>query len=306
MEKKMMKDELLNGRYRILKVLGEGGMSTVYLAENIKLGSLWAIKKINKASNSKFDLLAEPNILKKLNHFALPRIFDIIEDDKSIYIIEDYIEGIPLNKKLLRCGKIAEETVSMWALQICDVLSYLHTLKPNPIIYRDMKPSNIILTGEGLIKLIDFGIAREYKTESLLDTTYIGTRGYAAPEQYGTAQTDIRSDIYSLGVTLYHLLTGNSPKEPNFEIKPIREIDNSLTKGMEFIIEKCTKTDPDQRYQSIEELYHDLQNLNRTPNNHSKKSIVKKLKVISMVLLILFFSYMTYVGFGDIIEFFSR
>lgn len=302
----MINDELFNGRYRILKVLGEGGMSIVYLAENIKVGSLWAIKKINKASNSKFDLLVEPNILKKLSHSALPRIFDIIEDGKNIYIIEDYIEGISLNKKLLRCGKIAENIVAMWALQICDVLLYLHSFKPNPIIYRDMKPSNIILTEEGSVKLIDFGISREYKRESLLDTTYIGTRGYAAPEQYGLAQTDVRSDIYSLGVTLYHLLTGKSPKEPPFEIRPIREFDENLSKGMELIIEKCTKPDPKQRYQSTEELYDDLQNLNKSPESHSKKNIIKKLKITSMIILMLFFSYITYAGFIKIIKYFGH
>lgn len=299
----MIKD-VLNDRYRILKVLGEGGMSTVYLAENIRLKSLWAIKKIDKEANSRFDLLAEPNILKKLNHPSLPRIFDIIEDDKNIYIIEDYIEGIPLNKKLLRCGKIAEETVITWGLQLCNVLIYLHSLKPNPIIYRDMKPSNIILTHEGLIKLIDFGIAREYKTESILDTTYIGTRGYASPEQYGGAQTDIRSDIYSLGATLYHLLTGNSPKNPGFEIKAIREIDSTLSKGMEDIIEKSTKIDPNQRYQSAQELYHHLQSLNKSPSNHRKKSINKKLNLVSMILLILFFSYMIFTGLLEVISLF--
>ncbi len=302
----MKKYELFDGRYEILKVLGEGGMSTVYLAENVNLGTLWAIKEINKASNSKVDLLVEPNILKKLKHSALPRIFDIIEDNSSIYIIEDYIEGIPLDKKLVRCGKISEQTVIMWARQICDVLLYLHNLKPNPIIYRDMKPSNIILTRDDMIKLVDFGIAREYKSEAVNDTAYIGTRGYAAPEQYGTAQTDERTDIYSLGVTLYHLLTGRSPKEAPYEIRPIRELDESLSIGMEYIIEKCTKTNPNERYQSVEELVRDLENIDEINQVHGKKGISVKFKISIMILLLSIFSYITYKGLIETISFFNK
>lgn len=302
----MKKCELFDGRYKILKVLGEGGMSTVYLAENVNLGTLWAIKEINKVSNSKVDLLVEPNILKKLKHPALPRIFDIIESDNSIYIIKDYIEGISLDKKLLRSGKIPEQTVIMWSIQICEVLIYLHNLKPNPIIYRDMKPSNIMLTKDNRIKLVDFGIAREYKMDSRNDTAHIGTRGYAAPEQYGLAQSDVRTDIYGLGVTLYHLLTGKSPKEAPYEIRPIREIDESLSIGIEHVIDVCTKPNPDHRYQSVEELVGDLENIDEINRGYRKKGIGIKLKLAIMIFLLSIFSYITYLGFIKIIGFFKN
>ena len=166
-------------------------MSRVYLGENIKLGTLWAIKEIKKTNDRKIDFYVEPNILKKLSHPALPRIFDIIESDEFLYIIVDYIEGDSLDKALINEGKFDEKTVLGWTRQICDVLLYLHNLKPNPVIYRDMKPANIILTKEGCIKLIDFGIAREFKSDSDSDTVYIGTRGYAAPEQYGSGQSSV-------------------------------------------------------------------------------------------------------------------
>lgn len=299
----MIRSELVDGKYRILNVIGTGGMSTVYLAKNVKLDTLWAIKKINKNSNSVVDLMIEPNILKKLNHPALPRIFDIIEDESSIYIIEDYIEGIPLDKKLLRCGRLPEQTVVEWAIQICDVLMYLHNLKPNPIIYRDMKPSNIILTNEEKIKLIDFGIAREFKTDLGNDTTYVGTRGYAAPEQYGGSQSDVRTDIYSLGATLYHLLTGKGPNEPPFELKPIREINENLSKGMEYIIAKCTKLDSNLRYQSVEDLMKDLINIDRIDLYYKKKSKNISFKVAIMILLLSIFSYITYKGVIEIKKF---
>jgi serine/threonine protein kinase len=261
-------NRLFDGKYRILRSLGQGGMSTVYLAENVKLGTLWAIKEINK--NSKVDILIESNILKRLNHPALPRIFDIIEDDENVYIIVDYIEGTPLDVDVERVGKYPEEKVIEFALEICDVLSYLHAQKPNPIIYRDMKPGNIILSKDGSIKLIDFGIAREYKEESNFDTVYIGTRGYAAPEQYGSGQTNERTDIYSLGVTLYHLATGKSPNDPPYGIKSIRLYDSNLSEELDSIISKCTRQDPEERYRSIAELLTDLR---KACNRNSKDNI---------------------------------
>jgi cellulose biosynthesis protein BcsQ len=270
---KMERGILLDGRYRMVCTLGKGGMSTVYLAENIKLGTLWAIKEIPKRADSKIDMLVEPNILKKLNHPALPRIYDIIDDSNYIFIIVDYIDGTSLDKELARVGKFPENTVISWADQICDVLRYLHNFKPNPIIYRDMKPSNIMLTSEGNIKLIDFGIAREYKAQSDNDTVYIGTRGYAAPEQYGGGQTNIATDIYNLGVTLYHLLTGKNPNGPPYEIKPVRHFDESLSDEIEQIILKCTKQNPYERYKSVDELKEDLNNIGKTSNDEKNDSL---------------------------------
>lgn len=293
---RMIDNTLFDGKYRILKILGSGGMGSVYLAENVKLNTLWAVKEINKNANSQVDFLAEPNILKKLNHHALPRIFDILETDDNIYIIEDFVDGITLEEKLKKTKRIPEKQIIEWAKQICEVLLYLHTLKPNPIIYRDMKPSNIMLTKEGKIKLIDFGIAREYKKESKSDTTYIGTKGYAAPEQYGTSQTDSRTDIYSLGITLYHLITGKSPNEPPYEIKPVRHFNSKLSRGIEVIIGKCTKQDPRQRYQSMKKLLFDLNNIEKFNSEFRKKALLRDIKTAVRILLLVVFSYLIYGG----------
>ncbi|HHW32028.1 MAG TPA: protein kinase [Clostridiaceae bacterium] len=246
--------EMFQGKYKIIRILGQGGMGKVYLAENIRLGTLWAIKEIQLEKVKGINVLAEANILKRLNHPALPRIFDIFEEDNKIYIIFDYIEGISLEDKLKDDGKFSENTVIEWGIQICNVLIYLHSIKPNPIIYRDLKPSNIILTQDGSIKLVDFGIAREYKENADKDTVYIGTRGYAAPEQYGKGQTNPRTDIYNLGATLHHLITGKSPAEPPFEFKPVRFYDNSLSEEIEFIIAKCVRNNPEERFATAEEL----------------------------------------------------
>ena len=192
-------------------------------------------------------------MLKRLSHPNLPSIIDVIEDEETLLIVMDYIEGI-LSKALNEYGAQPQELVVEWAKQLCDVLGYLHTRKP-PIIYRDMKPSNIMLKPDGNITLIDFGTAREFKEKNLADTTCLGTVGYAAPEQFGgQGQTDARTDIYCLGATLYHLVTGCNPCEPPYEIRLIREINPTLSSGLEKIIHKCTQKNPEERYQSCAEL----------------------------------------------------
>ncbi len=271
---------LFKGRYKILKELGSGGMGTVYLAENATLGTKWAIKAIARRDDSSYDLLAEPNILKKLNHPALPRIVDIEWDDEYLYIIEDYIEGEALDRQLDYKKSFDEATVVEWAKQICNILHYLHNQTPNPIIYRDMKPSNIIVSADNTVKIIDFGISREYKTDSGSDTSYMGTRGYAAPEQYGTSQTDARTDIYSLGVTMYHLLTGKSPNEPPYEFTPLRIVDKEFSEGIEYIVNKCVQNNPAERYQSAQELLHDLENI------YTFNSIYKRMKLMANIKLV--------------------
>lgn len=247
-----------NDTYEIQSIIGQGGMSTVYLAEHKRLHTRWAVKQVRKAQGAKFDFLAESNLLKKLQHPMLPRIVDIFEDQDSIYIVEDFVEGITLEDWLKANGRVDENRGMAWFTALCGVLHYLHSQKPHPIIYRDMKPSNVMLQGNGSLKLIDFGIAREYKQESSADTTYIGTKGYAAPEQFGTAQTDERTDIYALGVTMYHLLTGKSPYQPPYQFVPARQLVPTLSAGTEYILNKCIQPEPGDRYQNTDELMEDL------------------------------------------------
>lgn len=255
---------VVDGKYEILKQIGKGGMSVVYLAMDQHLNKQWAVKEIKKQGNGKKDevivnsLLAEANLMKKLDHPALPRIVDIIDNGTTIYVVMDYIEGESLDKVLLEYGSQPEELVLEWAKQLCDALSYLHSQKP-PIIYRDMKPANIMLKPEGNLKVIDFGIAREYKEKNLADTTVLGTNGYAPPEQHGSRQTDERSDIFALGMTLHHLLTGVDPRPADYIYAPIRQWNPELSEGMEAIINKCTALDPEDRYQNCSELMYDLE-----------------------------------------------
>lgn len=267
---------LVDGKYKILNEVGHGGMSIVYLAMNEKANKQWAIKEVRKDGVKDFEvvkqsLVAETDMLKKLNHPYLPDIVDVIEDDDRFLIVMDYIQGNSLSKALEEYGAQPQDEVIHWAKQLCDVLGYLHSQNP-PIIYRDMKPANIMLKPDGNITLIDFGTAREFKEKNLADTTCLGTMGYAAPEQFGgMGQTDGRTDIYCLGATLYHLVTGMNPCEPPYEIRPIREINPSLSGGLERIILKCTQPNPQNRYQSAAELMYALEHYDEIDDIYRKK-----------------------------------
>lgn len=267
---------IIDGKYKILNKIGQGGMSVVYLAMNEKANKQWAIKEVRKDVTSDFEvirqgLITETNLLKKLNHPNLPSIIDVIDTEDTFLIVMDYIEGVPLSVKLEEEGTLPQADVICYALQLCDVLSYLHT-REHPIIYRDMKPANIMLKPNGEIMLIDFGIAREYKRQNTADTTCLGTRGYAAPEQFGgQGQTDARTDIYCLGATLYHLLTGHNPSEPPYEIYPIRYWNENLSSGLEEIISKCTQSNPADRYQNCEELRYALEHYMEMDDAYRKR-----------------------------------
>ena len=261
---------VIDGKYKILSEIGHGGMSNVYLAINEKANKPWAVKEVRKSLNRDFDILrqsliVETDLLKRLKHPNLPSIVDVIDSDENFLIVMDYIEGNTLEKLLAEEGAQPQDKVVDWALQLCDVLDYLHT-RPTPIIYRDMKPSNIMLKSDGSVVLIDFGTAREYKEKNVADTVCLGTTGYASPEQFGgMGQTDARTDIYCLGATLYHLVTGHNPSEPPYEMYPITKWNDTLSTGLERIIQKCTQKNPDDRYQTAKELqyalshYHDLE-----------------------------------------------
>lgn len=254
---------VVDGKYKILSIIGHGGMSTVYLAINEKANKPWAIKEVRKDGVKDFEvvrqsLMVETDMLKKLSHKGLPSIVDVIDEGDNFLIVMDYIEGTTLKAVLTEKGAQAQEDVVNWALQICDVLKYLHSRQP-AIIYRDMKPSNIMLRSDGSVVLIDFGTAREFKERNMADTTCLGTQGYAAPEQFGgQGQTDARTDIYCLGATMYHLVTGHNPSEPPYEMYPITRWKADLSTGLEHIISKCTQRNPQDRFQSAEELIYAL------------------------------------------------
>ena len=284
---------VIDGKYEILKQIGKGGMSVVYLAMDLRLNKQWAVKVIQRkgiGKNNEVVLNKVPDdteLMKRLDHPAIPRIVDIIdkEDDPQIYIVMDYVEGESLDKILDEYGAQPQDVVIDWAKQICDTLGYLHSQKP-PIIYRDMKPANIMLKPEGNLKIIDFGISREYKEQNLADTTVLGTKGYAPPEQFGSRQTDARSDIYALGMTMHHLVTGVDPRKNDYV--PIKQWNPSLMDGLEIIIDKCVQMAPEDRYQNCNELMYDLEHVELLGIEYKKQQKRKLMTfVISLALAVI-------------------
>ena len=268
---------LISGKYEILKYINKGGMSEVYLAMDVNLNKSWCIKEIKKSQGDVFvrSALKEADLMKRLDHPCIPRIVDIIDGGESVFIVMDYVEGESLEELIKNRGPQPEELVIMWAENICDTLDYLHTQTP-PIIYRDIKPANIMLQPNGLIKIIDFGAAREYSHHKNGDTENLGTKGFAAPEQFkGNNQTDARTDIYALGITMHYLLTGKNPSEEPYELYPIRYYNQNLSKGLENIIKKCTRENPDERYESANELLYSLWHYDELDEKHLRAQYFK-------------------------------
>lgn len=268
---------LIDNKYKILDEIGRGGMSIVYRATVERSGKIWAVKEIRKDGNNDYhivkqNLIAEIETLKAVKHPKLPEIADVIDKDDSFIIVMDYIEGISLDKILSEKGPQPEKKVVDWAKQLCEVLGYLHC---ENIIYRDMKPSNIMLKKNGDITIIDFGTAKKYEYNSG-ETTGLGTAGFAAPEQYGgQGRTDARTDIFGLGMTLYMLLTGIDPQKRFIPDTSIKKVNSIFSPGLDQIILKCTEKNPNKRYQSCAELLYHLENYTSIDKKSQKKKVLK-------------------------------
>lgn len=253
---------ILQGRYIILGNVGKGGQAAVYRAADRQLvNKIWAIKEMSLSHASPIDQVQaeqafkqEAQILADLNHPGLPRVADFFSEGGRHYLVMDFVTGETLEDLLIQHGKpFSEAEVRDWALQICDILSYLHGQSP-PIIYRDLKPSNVMLEATTKrLKLIDLGTARRFKPGQAKDTIPLGTPGYAPPEQYNKKQTDVRSDIYALGATLHHLVTGIEPiPYSNFE-QPAK-LNPRLSPAFSAVIMQAVESDPARRFQSASEM----------------------------------------------------
>src|SRR5919204_4623074 len=262
------------GRYVLDHLVGRGGMSAVYVARDTHVsGRLVAVKEmVDQFADPQERLEAargfarEADLLARLRHPAIPAIYDRFSEDSRHLLVMEYIAGQTLEQMLLAHGTFDEDQVRAWAIEMCSVLAYLHAQRP-PVVFRDLKPGNIIVQPDGRVRLIDFGIARLFKPQQKADTTALGTSGYASPEHY-TGQTDARSDIYSLGATMHHLLTGRDPSRfPPFQFPPVRDLNPAVSSDMAAIVERAVRSDRERRFATTDEMREALERKRRRPRS---------------------------------------
>jgi len=265
-------DMLLMDRYRIIGVLGGGGMGTVFQARDTHFPEakrLVAIKEMitpltgdPTQRNSMFkSFQREANILAALSHSAIPKIYEFFTTDLRAYLVMEYINGSDLDALLARTRALPTEKVVDWAIELCDVLDYLHSNKPQPIIFRDVKPANIMIDSLGKVRLIDFGIAKIFEGDK--KHTMIGTEGYSAPEQY-RGDVNPSSDIYGLGATLHHVLTRKDPRvEPPFSFheRPIIKLNPAVPANLIAIVDKALQQRVEDRFATCAEMKMHLEQL---------------------------------------------
>jgi eukaryotic-like serine/threonine-protein kinase len=263
------KNTLVHNRYRVVEILGQGGMGSVYRAVDENLGATIALKE-NLFTSDEYSrqFRLEAVILANLRHPNLPRVYDhFVFGEQGQYLVMDYIEGEDLRQRMERIGTISEEDAVQIGASICDALAYLHSRKP-PILHRDIKPGNVKVTPEGHIFLVDFGLAKVFEGTGQATTTGARamTPGYSPPEQYGTARTDPRTDIYSLGATLYASMCGIIPEDglaramDNAQLTPLRKRNAKISRRVAAAIEKAMSVDPSDRYQTAEDFKKALLN----------------------------------------------
>ena len=254
--------DTIHSRYRIQRCIGQGAMGAVYLVDDLELpGAQWALKELDigivlakEREMARELFLRESEILARLRHPGLPRVIDYFDEEGgSRCLVMTFVEGQPLDEVLssIRRPLLPQEAFPI-ALQLCDILDYLHRSDP-VVVFRDLKPSNIMLTPQGKICLIDFGIARNFDPEKKKDTQELGTPGFCAPEQYGHSQSAPRSDIYALGTTLFFLLSTEDPQSYNFKFPEISSL-VQVPESLDEVLQKMLALKPNDRYQSIEEV----------------------------------------------------
>ncbi len=263
---------LLNGRYQLEKRIGQGGMGAVYKALDTSFNNRpVAIKEMSRTGltptrlqDAEEAFQHEANLLSSLLHRNLPRIYEHFTEDERSYLVMDFIKGQTLEDYLAQKGggPLPLEQVLEWGKELCDVLSYLHKQQP-PIIFRDLKPSNVMIDESGHIFLIDFGIARLFKPGQSHDTVALGSPGYAAPEQYGKSQSSPRSDLYSLGALLHHLLTGVDPSEQPFAFRPASQLNPDVPLELENLLKQMLEMDSERRPESAQQVLEKLRTIDQ-------------------------------------------
>src|SRR5881227_110419 len=265
---RMPTGRLLHQRYRILHVVGQGGMGAVYIAQDTQLGDrMVAVKEMSMSRLAPHEIPQavaqfqhEAHLLASLQHPNLPVIYEYFGEEDRWYLVMSFIAGGTLQSYLDATpgNKLPVQEVVRIGIDLCTVLDYLHNCQPQ-IIFRDLKPLNVMITPKGHIYLIDFGIARHFKQEQTQDTMYYYSVGYAPPEQYGHSQTSPRSDIYSLGATLYQMLTGHNPASKPFHFPSLQMLMPTIPGPLAKLIAQMLELDEQQRPESAAVVKEELE-----------------------------------------------
>ena len=268
-DKQLQPGAILANRYAIQEIVGVGGMGSVYRARDLHFPTAVKLVAVKEMINQALDPVVrqtivtnferEANLLATLDHPAIPRIFDYFTQNERSYLVLEFVHGKDLEEVLSQAQEnIPEENVIQWAIELCDVLNYLHNHTPEPIIFRDMKPSNVMINTNSHVVLVDFGIAKIFRDGQ--KGTMIGTEGYSPPEQYRGEATQ-RADIYALGATLHHVLTRKDPRlEPPFTFfdRPIRKINPAVSPELELVVTTALQYSDDQRFPSAQAMKEEL------------------------------------------------
>lgn len=273
----------MGNKYVLEEEIGRGGSGTVYKAYDLHLQCYRAVKRFEREDEVS---LKELQILKALKHPALPAVTDYLEEEDGAFLIMEYVEGRNLEEYIGENEGVDEERAVRWAVQLAEVLIYLHERK-NPLVYCDMKPANILIDPRGKLCLIDFGTAcLRYRSEAG-NRQVAGTYGYAAPEQMsgeGVHKPDEKWDVYGLGATLFHMLTGCNPSKPPYRMEAVRFYRGGISGKLEKIVKKATSQEPEKRYQTVRQLKEALQSCRK--GEKIKSTVMKSARLLYRMFLL--------------------
>lgn len=246
-------------KYKLLREIGQGATCRVFLAADKRDGRRYAVKRYDSCQAFE-EARRRFGVVKELKHPGIPALVGILAEGEGGSIVMEYVPGMTLKQRILKEGMIPEGQAVRWGIEICDILSYMYWHDPT-VIYRDLKPANIMITPLSHVKLIDFGAAVFSRNHTVQVAVPVGTKGYAAPEQFiRNGLIDSRADLYGLGAVLFHMLTGRHPSQTEGDLIDAIARDRGISKGMKRILSRCVQTVPNERYCFCEEIKRDLKN----------------------------------------------
>lgn len=253
--------QVFSNRYQVEQRLGEGGMGCVFQVKSRDAAAFFALKILSKEDYSVYaNIYAEVYSLQDLNHPGIPKIFEVKEDDQYVYIIQEFIHGVDLKTLTLKYGRMEEDIVIFWMNELAEILQYLHT---QGVLHRDIKPGNIMLSNDGQLKVIDFGLARDLEDKDGVDIRVVGTLAHTPPERYIRKAANEQTDIYGYGSTFYFLVSGEVPRSMKEEPKRnmqlmMRDLKSQVSPAVFNIIKTCMAVDPQDRYRVFDEILYDV------------------------------------------------